>query len=169
MPNSQRCVSRLLCVAAIALTLSCTRAPDVPALTGRVNDFANVLTALEREALENDIIQFENSTGAILVVATANSFQPFPSIGAFANQLFKNHGRGIGDARRNNGLLVVLAVEDRQVRVTTGLGMEQIVTDQTAADISQHMASEFRRGAYGQGLKSGVTALRHVFDVHGRR
>ena len=164
--NNPRCASRLLCVVAIALTVSCTKAPDVPALTTAVNDFAHVLSGNEREALENDIIQFQNSSGAILVMVTANSFQPFSSISAFANELFKNHGRGIGDARRNNGLLVVLAVKDRQVRITTGLGMEQIVTDQVAADISQRMAPDFRRGAHGQGLRSGVAALRRVFDEH---
>jgi len=164
MPNNPRRASRLVCVAAIALTLSCTKAPDVPALTSRVNDFAHVLHGNEREALENDIIQFENSSGAILVMVTAQSFQPFSSISAFADELFKNHGRGIGDASRNNGLLVVLAVEDRQVRITTGLGMEQVVTNPGAADISQQMTLDFRRGAYGQGLQSGGAALRRVFD-----
>jgi uncharacterized membrane protein YgcG len=55
-------------VVAIAATLSCTKAPDVPALTSGVNDFAHVLSANERVMLENDIIQFENSSGAILVM-----------------------------------------------------------------------------------------------------
>ena len=183
MPYSPPLRLCIMLAVAIVLTLSCTDSPKppaltgrvndlanipptVPALTGRVNDFANVLTDIERDTLEQDLIQFKNSSGAILVLVTANSFQPFPSIGAFANELFKNDGRGIGDARRNNGLLVVLAVEDRQVRVTTGLGMEQIVTDRAAADVSQQMTLEFRRGEYAQGLKSGVAALRRLFDAH---
>ena len=169
MPNNHSRVSRLLCAVIIALTLSCRAAPAVPALTGRVNDFANVLTGSEREALENDIIQFEKSSGAILVMVTADSFHPFPSIAAFANELFKNHGRGIGDAKRNNGLLVVLAVKDREVRITTGLGMEYIVTDRAAGDIAQQMVPDFQRGAYAQGLKSGVDALRGLFAVHSGR
>jgi uncharacterized membrane protein YgcG len=89
-------------MAAIAAAFSCTKAPEVPALTSGVNDFAHVLSADERVVLENDIVQFDNSSGAILVLVTAQSFRPFSSVSSFANELFKNHGRGIGDARLNN-------------------------------------------------------------------
>ncbi len=135
----------------MALALSCASAPEVPRISGVVNDFANVLAAHERETLERDIVQFGNANGLIMVVATVNSFQPFPSLRAFAAELFKNDGRGIGDARRNNGLLVVLAVHDREVWITPGLGIEETVTDQVAADVAQQMTLEFRRSAYSRG------------------
>ena len=154
-----------LTLGALALALSCASAPEVPRLAAVVNDFANVLTAHERETLERDLVQFGDASGFILVVATVNSFQPSPSLRAFAAELFKNHGRGIGDAKRNNGLLVALAVHDREVWITPGLGIEKTVTDKVAADVTQQMALEFRRGAYFQGLRGGVEALRRVVEA----
>ena len=156
-------------IGAIALILCCSSAAKTPSLAGRINDFANVLTADERASLEREIIQFENSSGAILVMVTVTSYQPFPSISAFSAKLFKNHGRGIGDATRNNGLLVVLAVRDLQVRITTGLGMEEVVADRVATDVVQQMTPDFRRGAYGPGLRAGLEALRRAFQEHHSR
>lgn len=135
-----------LTLGALALALSRASAPEVPRLAAVVNDFANVLAAHERETLERDLVQF-------------------PSLRAFAAELFKNDGRGIGDAKRNNGLLVVLAVHDREVWITPGLGIEKTVTDKVAADVTQQMAFEFRRGAYFQGLRGGVEALRRVVEA----
>jgi uncharacterized protein len=166
MINRFRCSACLAGIGAIALILCCTSASKTPSLAGRINDFASVLTADERASLEREIIQFENSSGAILVMVTVTSYQPFPSISAFSAELFKNHGRGIGDATRNNGLLVVLAVRDLQVRITTGIGMEEVVTDRVATDVVQQMTPDFRRGAYGQGLRSGLEALRRVFQEY---
>lgn len=168
-PRRTSCLS-ILTFGAIALALACGPAPEAPPrLIGVVNDFANVLAADERATLESDIVQFGNAHGVILVVATVNSFQPFPSIRAFAAELFKNDGRGLGDAARHNGLLIVLAVDDRQVWITPGFGLEHTVTDTVAADVAQQMTVKFRSGSYGQGLRAGVEALGRVFEAARRR
>jgi uncharacterized protein len=156
-------------IGAIVLTLCCAPASQAPALNGRVNDFANVLAREERASLEQDLVQFEDASEAILVLVTVDSFRPFPSMSAFSSELFKNRGRGIGDGRRNNGLLFVLAVQDREARMTTGLGLEDVVTDATAAAVVQHTIADFRRLAYADGFRAGVQALRRVFEEHQRR
>ena len=74
--------------------------------------------------------------------------------------MFANHGRGIGQRGRDNGVLVVLAVKDRRVRLEVGYDLEQFLTDGFAGETSrQYMAPEFARGAYGAGLLAGVSRV----------
>ena len=74
--------------------------------------------------------------------------------------MFENRGRGIGDKGKDNGLLVLLAVKDRRVRVEVGYDLEQFVTDGYAGEVSRtDMAPYFARGEYGAGLQAGVTRI----------
>ena len=74
--------------------------------------------------------------------------------------MFENRGRGIGQRGKDNGLLVLLAVKDRQVWVEVGYDLEQFITDGFAGETSrQDMAPEFRRGDYGAGLLAGVSRI----------
>ena len=74
--------------------------------------------------------------------------------------MFENGGRGIGDKGKDNGLLVLLAVDDRQVWVEVGYDLEGIVTDGFAGETSrQVMAPYFRQGQYGQGLLAGTSRI----------
>jgi uncharacterized protein len=72
-------------------------------------------------------------------------------------KLFENHGRGLGQKGKDNGLLVVLARQERQVWVEVGYGLEGIITDGFAGETSrQYMVPYFKQGQYGEGLKAGV-------------
>ena len=74
--------------------------------------------------------------------------------------MFENRGRGIGEKNRDNGLLIVLAVKDRRVKVEVGYDLEEFVTDGFAGEVSrEQMAPDFRRGDYGAGLLAGVSRL----------
>jgi uncharacterized protein len=145
----------LLFFVAVAAT-----AQELPQLTQPVNDFAGVIDAQSHQALESLIRSLQQATGDVVVVATTKTFQPYGDIREYANRLFENHGRGIGEKGKDNGLLVVLAVDDREVWVEVGYDLEQFVTDGFAGETSrQFMAPEFRRGAYGAGLLAGVSRI----------
>ena len=111
--------------------------------------------------IERRILELKNATGDVVVVATIETFQPsYADIQEYAVKMFENRGRGIGAKGKDNGLLVLVAVKDRRVRVEVGYDLEQFVTDGYAGEVSRDdMAPYFARGEYGAGLQAGVTRL----------
>jgi uncharacterized protein len=100
------------------------------------------------------------ASGDVIVVATVKTFQPAADIRVYANEMFENHGKGIGQKGRDNGMLVVLAVDDRDVWAEVGYDLEGIITDGFAGETSrQTMVPFFRNGDYGGGLLAGVTVF----------
>jgi hypothetical protein len=141
----------------------------LPELTARVNDFASVLDGAAEAAIEYVSGKLRAATGDVLIVATVKTRQPFPSIAAYAGEMFKNHGRGIGERGRDNGLLLVLAVDDREVRIEVGLGLEKFVTngfaDQT---VQETMIPVLKKGDFGGGLLAGARRLaQRLADARG--
>ena len=131
-----------------------------PELTQPVNDFANVIDEPSKNAMESLIRSLQQASGDVVVVATIQTFKPYGDIREYAVKMFENHGKGIGQRGKDNGLLVLLAVDDRQVRVEVGYDLEQFITDGFSGEVSrQYMAPEFRRGAYGAGLLAGVSRI----------
>ncbi len=135
-------------------------AQELPELTTPVNDFANVVDPASEQRMETIIRSLQQATGDAVVVATVDTFAPYGDIREYANKLFENGGRGIGDRGKDNGLLIVLAVRDRQVWVEVGYDLEQLITDGFSGETSrQFMAPEFRSGHYGAGLLAGVDRI----------
>jgi uncharacterized protein len=131
-----------------------------PELTQPVNDFAHVVDEPSKAAMEALIRSLQQATGDVVVVATIQTFKPYADIREYAVKMFENHGRGIGQRAKDNGVLVLLAVDDREVTVEVGYDLEQFVTDGFSGQVSrQYMAPEFRRGAYGAGLLAGVSRI----------
>jgi uncharacterized protein len=154
-------VTRLLLL--IALVVSAPQAlvaqPAPPALTGAVNDFANVIDATSRQQIADLSTRVEQATGDVLVVATVETVQPW-DIQSYATKMFENSGRGIGARGKDNGVLILLAVKDRRVRVEVGYALEEFITDGFAGEVSrQSMTPYFREGEYGQGLAAGAEAI----------
>lgn len=132
----------------------------VPQLTQPVNDFAGVIGRPDAEAMDRMIRALQSASGDVVVVAAVPTFAPYGDIREYAVRLFQNAGRGIGAQGKDNGLLVLLAVQDRRVWVEVGYGLEPIVTDGFAGETSrQYMLPAFRRGDYGAGLRAGVERL----------
>jgi len=156
----------LTCAAAIALCLTLAAraaaqsADALPQLTQPVNDFATVIDGASAAELDRMIRALQRSTGDVVVVATVPTYQPFGSIDDYAVKLFENHGRGIGSKEAGNGVLVLLAVNDRKARIEVGYGLEGAITDGYSGEtIRQYMAPYFRDGRYGEGLKAAVARL----------
>ena len=131
-----------------------------PELTQPVNDFANVIDDASAREMESRIRSLQQATGDVVVVATVETFAPYGDIREYAVKMFENRGRGIGERGRDNGLLILLAVKDRQVRVEVGYELEQFITDGFAGETSRdEMAPSFRRGNYGAGLLAGTERI----------
>ncbi|MGE0042204.1 MAG: YgcG family protein [Vicinamibacterales bacterium] len=147
-----------LVAAALAAPAAAAAQPAPPELTAPVNDFAGVLDGAAEAELDRVIRALEAASGDAIVVATVDTFQPWGSLQQYATAMFENHGKGIGAAGKDNGLLVVLAVADRQVRFEVGYDLEAFVTDGFAGETSrQVMVPFFQQGDYGGGLVAGVS------------
>lgn len=127
---------------------------DFPPLSGRIVDAANVIPAATRAALEQKLAALEEKSGIQLVVATV------PSLGGdeiepYANALFRQWGLGQKD--KNNGVLLLVAPNQRRARIEVGYGLEGTLTDALSRIIiANAMAPRFKTGDYGGGVERGV-------------
>lgn len=163
---------RLPAAAAVLLALALAgvadgRAQPLPSLTRPVNDFAGVVDGPSAEAMDRLIRALDAKTTDAVVVVTVDSIAPYANAAEYAVKLFEQ--AGIGRKGRDNGLLVLLAVKDRQVRIETGYDLEAIITDGFAGETSREvMVPYFRQGAYGPGLRAGVERLvRRIAEARG--
>ncbi|HEY3382434.1 MAG TPA: TPM domain-containing protein [Vicinamibacterales bacterium] len=133
---------------------------EVPELTGPVNDFASVIDAKSAGDIDQMSRALLQASGDAVVVATIDTYAPFADIREYAVKLFENHGKGIGEKGKHNGLLILLAVKDHKVWVEVGYGLEEFITDGYAGETSREvMIPAFRTGGYGPGLVAGVARL----------
>ena len=149
----------LTLAAALALAVtSPSRAQSLPTLTAPVNDFARVIDAASATELEKRIRALQAATGDVVVVATVETIAPFGTIEEYAVKLFERAGVGARD--KDNGVLIVLATQERRVRVEVGYGLEEFITDGFSGDtIREEMLPAFRQGRYGPGLLTGATRI----------
>lgn len=127
-------------------------AQDLPALTQPVNDFANVIDPATEATLDALIRRLRDASGDAVVVATVPSMAPYTSIEEYALRLFEK--AGIGDKDKANGLLVVLAVGERRVRVEVGYGLEEFITDGFAGEtIASRCSRRFGRADTVRGCR----------------
>jgi uncharacterized protein len=156
-------VTKALVFALVLLTCSVTVAgaqPALPTLTTTVNDFAKVIDDASERELDRRIRELQRASGDVVVVATVSTFQPYADINEYAVKMFENNGRGIGERGKDNGLLIVVAVEDRKVGIEVGYGLEGFVTDGFAGQtIREAILPQFRQGQYGKGLLAGATRV----------
>jgi uncharacterized protein len=161
-------VTRPVALAAtLLLLLVCGRVPVAagvdttpPELTQAVNDFARVIDPASTAEIDRVIRALKAASGDVVVVATVKTVQPYADIRELAVKMFENRGRGIGDKGKDNGLLILLALDERRVWVEVGYGLEQWITDGYAGETSRDfMVPEFRNGRYGAGLLAGTTRI----------
>jgi len=154
---------------AVALAWSAAAAQlPPPQLTQPVNDFARVIDPASTTTLDQRIRGLLDASGDVIVVATIDTVAPYADIREYAVKMFENRGKGIGGAKQDAGILVLLAVKDRNVRVEVGYGLEEYITDGFAAETSRSMTPYFRDGKYGEGLVAGVERIaRRIEEARG--
>jgi len=131
--------------------------PKFPPLSGRVVDAANVLPPETEAALTEKLAALEAATGTQLVVATVPTLGDVP-IEDYGYQL--GRAWGIGQKGKNTGALLIVAPNDRKVRVEVGYGLEPVLTDAlTSVIIQTQILPAFRNGDIPGGVVAGTDAL----------
>jgi uncharacterized protein len=146
-----------LVVASGLALLPASAEPTFPALTGRVVDDAGLLSPEDNETLTAELEALEAKSSDQLVVVTLPSLQGH-TIEDFGYQLGRHWG--IGTAKLDNGVLLIVAPNERKVRIEVGYGLEPILTDAlTKIIIENAILPRFREGNFPGGIKDGVRDL----------
>ncbi|MEO3433013.1 TPM domain-containing protein [Inquilinus sp. CAU 1745] len=145
-------------LAALFLTsAAAAQSLDLPALNGRVVDEADILPADVEASLDGQLAAEEERTTNQVVVATVPSLQGV-DIETFAVELFRAWQIGQTDA--DNGVLLLVAPEEREVRIEVGYGLEGALTDAVSSSIIRHrILPSFRDGDLSGGVQAGASAI----------
>lgn len=147
----------VLCAALCALVASAF-ALSTPERTGWVTDQAGILDANTISALADRLDAHQSSTGDEVVVVTLSSLQG-ASIETWGNVLGESWGIGRGSGH-DTGVLLIVAPDDREVRIAVGYGLTNRISDSVAAMIiADHLVPYFRRGDFAGGVKAGVSSI----------
>ncbi|HEY0444862.1 MAG TPA: TPM domain-containing protein [Allosphingosinicella sp.] len=132
-------------------------AQDFPKLSGRVVDTADLLTPAHEAALTQKLEALERASSRQLVVATVPDLQGYP-IEDYGYRLGRSWG--IGQTEANNGAILLVARDDRKVRIEVGYGLEPILTDALSSLIIQNrILPRFRENDYPGGIDAGADAI----------
>lgn len=136
---------------------------DLPKPARVVNDFGSFLSATQKNTLEKELIAYRKRSGNAIVIITLSTLTDHKtgttwSVEETALQYFSKWG--IGDKVKNNGVLVLLSKEPRRLRITTGTGVENILTDNECQRIiDETIVPNFKSGQIYAGLKEGVNDI----------
>ena len=145
---------------ALSLASLAAFALDFPPLSGRVVDQANVLSPLVRSDVAAQSKELEDKSGIQLVVATVPSLQG-SDIETYANRLFR--AWQLGQAQKNNGVLLLVAPNERKLRIEVGYGLEGTLTDALASTIvSGAIVPHLKRGDFSGGVEAGIHGIMAV-------
>jgi uncharacterized protein len=159
-------MKRLLAALLLGLCAALAAAADglvaVPALDARVTDLTGTLGAEQRQRLEERLAAYERTKGSQIAVLMLSTTQPesIEQFGIRVADAWKIGRKGIDD-----GVIVVVAKDDRRLRIEVGYGLEGALNDATANRIiSELMVPHFKRGDYFGGLQAGVEAIISVIE-----
>ena len=142
------------------LSLAKTVAQDLPERPSPpllVNDFAEILNSSQKRSLEDKLSNYHDSTSsqiAIVIIPSLNDYE----VAQYAVELAEKWG--IGQKGQDNGILILVAINDRRMNISTGYGVEAFVPDVTANRIiDRTLAPNFRNGNYFEGLDQATSIL----------
>lgn len=133
----------------------CDGVPRI-ALAGPVTDAADILTGEEEARLTERLARYETRTQHQMVVATT------PGLGGVSVDDFGTclgNRWGIGRKEQDDGIVILIAPTERQIRIATGTRMEKLLTNAKASAVIGQMAPLFKGGDYAAGLMTGIDAI----------
>ena len=134
--------------------------PEKPSLQTSVYDYAKVLSDSEKQQLEEKLVRYSDSTSTQIVVVTIDNLKG-EDIGILAPKW--GHEWGVGQAKEDNGVFILLSKEDRKIWIAPGYGVEDKLIAGTTGEIVRNViVPEFKAGSYYNGLDKGADA---IFDV----
>jgi len=132
-------------------------ARDVPQLKGRVNDYAGMLSASTISQLDFILGELEKTDSTQIVILAIPSLEG-DSLEGFSLKVAEKWG--IGQQGKDNGALLVIARDDRKLRIEVGYGLEGTLTDLVAGQIIRNIITpQFRQGSFNQGVIDGTGAM----------
>jgi uncharacterized protein len=135
--------------------------PTKPSFQTSVYDEAGILTPEQKNALEQKLIQYADSTSTQIVVATINTTNG-EEIGYYAAQWGQKWG--IGQKGKDNGVLILVAKDDRKMTIQVGYGLEHLLTDALSRRIIENsMVPHFRENDYYGGLNEATDIIFQIF------
>lgn len=155
IPNPLSCI--LYLVSCIIFLCSFAFALDVPKLQSHVNDYANMISPAAKDRLEQELRAFEQSDSTQVVILTIPSLEgeDIEGFGIKVADTWK-----VGQKGKDNGVLFIVAKDDRKMRVEVGRGLEGRLTDLTAGRIVDLVVKpRFKRGDFDGGFAAGVSSL----------
>lgn len=163
--------SLIMAVALLALSAGCSNSSESSAqstpgitaaesqisLAGRVTDNGNLLDVAQEDRISAKLHGLERRTGHQFVVATVATLDGM-DVAAYTLRLAKSWG--IGRRGINDGVVLLIAPNERKVRIEVGSGLEQVLTNPVSAQvITEDMLPLFRKGDMAGGIEAGVDAL----------
>lgn len=125
-----------------------------------INDFAGVLNITA--SLEADLVDYNNTTSNQITIVTINTTDGY-DMSDYAIGLFNNWH--IGQAKKDNGVLILVAVNDRKTFIVTGQGVEEYLPDLVCKKIIDNdMIPEFKKGNYDQGISNAIYSIKGYLD-----
>ena len=135
--------------------------PKKPDFQTSVYDYANLLSAEEKTKLEEKLIRYSDSTSTQIIVATISTING-EDIGILTPKGAQEWG--IGQAKEDNGVFILVAQKERKIWISPGYGLEDRLTAGIGGEITRNIiVPEFKAGSYYKGLDKGADALFDVF------
>lgn len=139
-----------------------TGIPEAPKFQTSVYDNGQMLSAQEKSFLEQKLIRYNDTTSTQIVVVTINSLDG-QDIALYGTELA--HKWGIGEKGKDNGVLLLVSKSDRKLNITTGYGVEHLLTDALSRRIIENIIKpQFKSGNIYAGLDEGTTAIMQVLN-----
>ena len=135
--------------------------PEKPQFQTSVYDYAKVLSETEKSQLEEKLVRYSDSTTTQIIIVTIESLK-----GEDVSQLATNWAQtwGIGQAKEDNGVIILLAKAEKKIAINPGYGLEDRLTAGTGGEIIRNIIiPEFKAGSYFNGLDKGTDAIIDVF------
>jgi len=134
--------------------------PTVPVAHGFVNDYAGIIDAAAEQELEALILELKAKTGSEIAVVVVKTTQPLT---AFDYAIKIAEAWKPGDRKKDNGVVLLVAVDDRELYVLTGYGVEGVLPDGRVGEIRDRLiVPAFKRGDYAGGIRAGTLEMAEI-------
>ena len=139
-------------------------ADDVPGYSSYVNDYAGMISEKDKASMEDVAKEVEEKTGAQIAVLTVKSMAPYTSIDQFGMAVAEKWK--VGQKDKDTGIILILAMEERQVRIEVGYGLEGIFNDAKVGRIlDNNVIPYFRGGDFSAGLRRGMFKIADIIGT----
>lgn len=148
---------RKFCAILLLINTVLSAQPEIPQLKNYANDFTNTIGKEQLDELNSGLIRYDHETTTQIVFLMINSLEDYP-IERYANEVAEKNG--IGTKENDNGVLFLVVLDDRKMRIEVGYGLEGALPDALASSIIRNeIGPHFKSGNYYEGVAAGLSAI----------